>query len=258
LTNPDELQRIYLPAPESISSDVVLFQTSRKTVFKRAQTPVTRARFCIEKTPPSGYYVECVRPSGQGHSRGGFLVKSALFSKLSVVPFLVLAGMSGCGDTGGDTNNAAQGACQAGGFEPCQCPVPPGAAVSNGFRMCQPDGLWGACTCGGGPPQGTGGFGGNPNPGAGGQPPGGPVCGDGMVTGAEQCDGQNHNGQSCATVSMGACPDGYLACNERCIFEYSYCVCPGAGGQGGMGGSVGVAGTTGNPVAPVGGTTGAP
>jgi hypothetical protein len=81
---------------------------------------------------------------------------------------------------------------------------------------------------------------------------GGPVCGDGQITGGEQCDGQNQGGQTCATVSMGACQGGYLICTPQCIFDYTACQC-GAGGQGGSGGTFGTGGTTG-----IGGTTGQP
>jgi len=199
----------------------------------------------------------CVRPGGQGYMRGGLPVKSALFSKLSLVPFLVLAGMSGCGDTGDGANSgqSTQPVCSGMTGQPCQCPN-----GTMGFQLCMPDGQWSVCSCGNGPPPGAGGFAGNPVPPQGGNPPGGnPICGDGMITGGEQCDGQNHNSQNCGTVSMGACPGGYLICTGSCIFDYTMCVCP--GGQGGQGGAGpgGQGGTGPNPPPPPpGGTTGQP
>jgi hypothetical protein len=187
-------------------------------------------------------------------------VKSAaLFSKLSLIPYLVVAGMSGCGDTGeSNPNSNAQPfapVCFGQQGQPCQCPT------GTGFQLCQPDGQWGVCTCGG-QPQGTGGFGNVPNQPPGGQNPGTGVCGDGQITAPEQCDGQNQGGQTCATVSMGACTGGYLICTGQCIFDYSACQCNGAGGQsgaGGSGGTFGTGGTTGiGGNVPVGGTTGQP
>jgi hypothetical protein len=158
--------------------------------------------------------------------------------------------MSGCGDTGdggGNNTNPQQfgtPVCQPQQFQQCACPQ------GSGFQLCQPDGQWGVCTCGG--QQGTGGFGNSPNqPPPGGAPPGGSVCGDGQISGGEQCDGQNQGGQTCATVSMGACTGGYLICTPQCIFDYTSCVCNGAGGQAGSGGTFGTGGTVG-----VGGTTG--
>ena len=174
-------------------------------------------------------------------------MKSALFSKLSLVPYLVVAGLSGCGDSGDTSNgNQAQSVCP----EPpgVSCPCPNG---STGFATCQA-GQWGPCMCGG-QPQGTGGFGNVPNQGTGGPIVGGSVCGDGQITGGEQCDGQNHNQKSCSSETMGACQTGYLICSASCVFEYTSCVCTGAGGQGGSGATVGVGGTVG-----LGGTTGQP
>ena len=178
-------------------------------------------------------------------------MKSALFSKLSLVPYLVVSGLSGCGDSGETSNGAQpQTVCPGPGTA---CPCPTGAP---GYATCT-DGVWGPCMCGG-QPQGTGGFGNQPNPGAGGQIVGGPICGDGQITGGEQCDGQNHNQQSCSSMTMGACQAGYLICSASCVFEYTSCQCsappPGAGGSGG---TFGTGGTVGVPPPP-GGTTGQP
>ena len=199
------------------------------------------------------------RPGGQGVTRGGPPVKSALFSKLSLIPYLVIAGLSGCGDTGDSSPNNAQGPQMFG--EPCNgvpfraCPCPNG---TQGGQLCRPDGYWDACSCQGQPP-GTGGFGNVPNgtgnvANTGNVPVGGPVCGDGQISGGEQCDGQNQGGQTCATVSMGACTGGYLICTGQCIFDYTACQCGGGpGGAGGMGPG-GAGGTGPGP----GGTTGQP
>lgn len=49
----------------------------------------------------------------------------------------------------------------------------------------------------------------------------GPGCGDGLVTGAEMCDGDNLNGASCQSLGYG---DGPLACNATCsAFDPSGC-----------------------------------
>ena len=48
------------------------------------------------------------------------------------------------------------------------------------------------------------------------------VCGDGMVTGNEQCDGADLAGHSCADVG-GANGLGKLACSPTCTFDTSVC-----------------------------------
>ncbi len=48
-------------------------------------------------------------------------------------------------------------------------------------------------------------------------PPGGVRCGDGIVQGAEQCDGDDLDGQTCI-LRMGT-----LACTERCTLDTSDC-----------------------------------
>mgnify|MGYP000944207417 CR=1 FL=1 len=47
-----------------------------------------------------------------------------------------------------------------------------------------------------------------------------PVCGDGSITGSEQCDGTNLNGQTC--ISRGY-DGGTLACTSGCVFDTSGC-----------------------------------
>ena len=46
------------------------------------------------------------------------------------------------------------------------------------------------------------------------------ACGDGLVTGAEECDQGNLNGQTCVTQGFGA---GALACGAACLFDTSGC-----------------------------------
>jgi len=114
-------------------------------------------------------------------------------------------GLCSCGSVIGTGGSGP--VCQTGAASPCQC-----ASGLVGFQLCGPSGVWGICTCSA------------PMPGTGGRP-NFPVCGDGIISGGEQCDGQNHNGQTCATVSMGACTRGYLVCTARCIFDYTACIC---------------------------------
>ena len=98
--------------------------------------------------------------------------------------------------------------CSGATGQPCVCS---GGGV--GFQLCMPDGQWGACACAPiGHPVGTGGA------------PNFNVCGDGIISGAEQCDGQNIP-HTCAIVSMGACRGGYLICTATCIYDYSACIC---------------------------------
>lgn len=47
-----------------------------------------------------------------------------------------------------------------------------------------------------------------------------PVCGDGVVEGSEQCDGNDLNGQTCQSLGLGF---GTLACNVDCTFNVSGC-----------------------------------
>lgn len=52
-----------------------------------------------------------------------------------------------------------------------------------------------------------------------------PWCGDGAVTGHEQCDGQNLYGASCS--SLNHCnATGYLTCANNCQLDNSQCACP--------------------------------
>ena len=53
-------------------------------------------------------------------------------------------------------------------------------------------------------------------------PPGGPVCGDGVIESPEQCEGSNLNGQTCQTLGYGS---GTLSCSS-CSFVTSGCTSP--------------------------------
>lgn len=57
-------------------------------------------------------------------------------------------------------------------------------------------------------------------------------CGNGIVDGKDQCDGNDLNGQTCASVSFGALPSGTLKCRPNCTFDLSGCSGAGEGGLG--------------------------
>jgi len=57
-----------------------------------------------------------------------------------------------------------------------------------------------------------------------------PVCGDGVVGGAEDCDGMDLGGETCASLGLGG---GALACTVSCTFNTSDC--EGGGGDGVVG-----------------------
>jgi hypothetical protein len=59
-------------------------------------------------------------------------------------------------------------------------------------------------------------------------------CGNGQIDKGEDCDGQNMNNQTCATVANGRRPNGTLGCS-RCEFDMRLCTA-GTGGTGGTGG----------------------
>jgi len=66
---------------------------------------------------------------------------------------------------------------------------------------------------------------------------GGPVCGDGIINGNDQCDGDNLGGESCASLGEGT---GTLGCDPvTCTFDVSMCMheTP-TGGTGGWPGSI--------------------
>jgi len=76
------------------------------------------------------------------------------------------------------------------------------------------------------------------------RPPGTRTCGNGRIDTGEQCDGRNLNGQTCATVTMGAKPRGSLSCSKSCTFNTKRCTGSGAGGTGGSGGAAGSGGAS--------------
>ena len=66
-------------------------------------------------------------------------------------------------------------------------------------------------------------------------------CGNGKIDRHEQCDRKNLNGETCASVTMGARPNGTLHCNLFCRFDTHKC----RRGTGGTGGTAGTGGTGG-------------
>ncbi|MDD9942273.1 MAG: hypothetical protein OXU20_14600 [Myxococcales bacterium] len=65
-----------------------------------------------------------------------------------------------------------------------------------------------------------------------------PVCGNGVVEGDEECDG-DLGAQTCASVTVGALPYGVLGCDAECKLDVSECATTddtsGNGGTGGGG-----------------------
>jgi hypothetical protein len=49
-----------------------------------------------------------------------------------------------------------------------------------------------------------------------------PVCGDGIIVGSEECEGQNLGGASC--VTLGWVDGGFLGCNNDCTFDTDRCL----------------------------------
>jgi len=111
----------------------------------------------------------------------------------------------------------------------CACP-----GGSDGAQVCLEDGSgFGACTgCAGsgGGGQGGGGQGGDGDGGATSSAGGGPVCGDGVATPPEECDGLDLRGETCATV-LGAGATGELACWNICTFYTDACCVPDCAGK---------------------------
>jgi len=66
-------------------------------------------------------------------------------------------------------------------------------------------------------------------------------CGNGVLDAGESCDGFDLGGQTCASVTFGSLPNGFLLCSPFCTFDITFCTA-GDGGVGGAGGSFGGAG----------------
>jgi len=66
-------------------------------------------------------------------------------------------------------------------------------------------------------------------------------CGNGVMDAGESCDGFDLGGQTCASVTFGGLPNGFLLCSPFCSFDITFCTA-GDGGVGGAGGSFGGAG----------------
>lgn len=62
-------------------------------------------------------------------------------------------------------------------------------------------------------------------------------CGNGRVDPTELCDGSELDGETCATVTMGALPAGTLRCSSTCSFDTAGCALAGSGGSAGTGGA---------------------
>lgn len=69
------------------------------------------------------------------------------------------------------------------------------------------------------------------------------ICGDGKISGTEDCDGALFGGQTCKTVTMNPASLGSLGCTSECKFDLSHCT--GRSGTGGTGGTDGSGGTSG-------------
>ena len=149
-------------------------------------------------------------------ARTGRASASSIRSSLG---WLLVVGVA-CGGRTIDFDEEFQGADGSTEFEfedtPIEVPPPPGTGESGG-----------------------GGAAGQPTPvaGAGAVPT--RSCGNGLVDPPEQCDGSNFNGESCATVSMYAAPNGVLRCTSSCTFDVSGCARLGTGGTTGGGGFYG-------------------
>jgi hypothetical protein len=79
---------------------------------------------------------------------------------------------------------------------------------------------------------------------------GGAFCGNGIAEEKEDCDSFDLRGATCASVTMGARPNGPLFCTSSCTFDTTFCQGGGGfdGGTGGFGtgGSTGTSGAAGS------------
>jgi hypothetical protein len=66
-------------------------------------------------------------------------------------------------------------------------------------------------------------------------------CGNGVIDPGESCDNFDLGGQTCASVTFGSLPNGFLLCSPFCTFDITFCTA-GDGGVGGFGGGFGGAG----------------
>lgn len=116
----------------------------------------------------------------------GFLGAMASFSPA--------CGGTGEGETG--TNSSGGNGCTPGKSEMCVC-----SSGQQGAQVCQPNGTFGPCECGGGS-GGSGGAGGSGNS----------KCGNEMVDEGEQCDdGNTASGDGCSSTCQNedmSCPNG--------------------------------------------------
>jgi hypothetical protein len=71
------------------------------------------------------------------------------------------------------------------------------------------------------------------------------ACGDGQIEPGEECDGNNFGVATCASITDGAEPLGFLLCAENCQIDTENCASAGTGGNFGTGGSFGTGGNFG-------------
>jgi cysteine-rich repeat protein len=119
-------------------------------------------------------------------------------------------GFGGSGGIGGSGGTSAAGAAGNAGVG--------GAAGGGAAGGGAAGGAAGAAGLGG-----TGGIGGTGGAGGAGGNAGGPpvsVCGDDVIDGFEQCDGEGLNGYGCMDLGYD---DGTLLCNDECEFDTSGC-----------------------------------
>lgn len=63
-------------------------------------------------------------------------------------------------------------------------------------------------------------------------------CGNGVIDPGESCDGNDLGFQTCASVTLGSLPNGFLFCSPFCSFDLTFCSAS-DGGFGGSGGTFG-------------------
>lgn len=71
------------------------------------------------------------------------------------------------------------------------------------------------------------------------------VCGDGKAEGAEQCDGQDFKGMTCATLGMGNASAKLVCKQDRCVIDTIMCF---SGGMMASGAGTGAGGTGARPM----------
>jgi hypothetical protein len=119
--------------------------------------------------------------------------------------FLVMAALTACGgkiegEQEDDTDRENSGGTQAAGGSG-EGGAYAGAGGATGGTAASPGGFGGAVT--------------RPTPRQ--------MCGNGMREPGEACDGYDLAGETCASLTMGARPDGTLGCDSSCAFNVGAC-----------------------------------